>query len=291
MEEQLDSSCRIIVNDNYMQEFHLSDPHFKKVVGYICGESAPKSWKQPFLFKENTSYLYQLQSGPCGLFAVMQAYIVKISGKNPNFFPKACLWEAIIEIMQKIRGAYVFCTGIDFERKIITWKSTSDKYIAQTFLGNSGWTDDPNATLNFVASIVILLGPSFLKFYSIPDHFIAEDGYTNMTFVLLLITGEVVDSFIDGNQSIGGMTSKGLLNNPEFGLIATSDVQVYQKVGKLFAQPREKIFIAYYGSHFNTLVKGSNGFFELDSLSKRLWMPLSPKHAFYSQLQQICTQL
>ena len=265
-----------------MEDFCISDPIYSKIMGYIVDGAVPQSWKQPFYFKEGSSSLVQKLSGPCGLFAALQAHIINNHSIYPNYTPHQLLWESMIEIMTKIRGTYVFCTYVDPASKRIAWKSTSDKRQAQAFLGSSRWTDDPQATFLFVVSITILVGPVWLRYFSIPDHIIDETGYTNLTFVLLLITGEVLDSYIDNNGSVGGMASKGTTVQPDFGLLSNAECTDYQKIGHFFTRPKKNIWIAYYGAHFTVMISTQSGNYEFDSLSKYKWVPFTPKHPFTS---------
>lgn len=269
-----------------MEDFTVRDPVYSKIMGYVCGGPIPKSWKQPFYFKPNSPSLVQKESGPCGLFAVLQAYIIKKASQNPQYTPQQLLWESIIEIESKIRGTYLFCTYIDPQSKTISWKATSDLRQAQYFLGSSRWTDDPQATLLLTVSLAILVGPVWLRYFSIPDHFIDETGYTNLTFVLLMITGEILDSYIDDNGFVGGMASKGAKETPEFGLLSNAECTIYQKIGKRFTYPKQNIWIAYYGAHFTVMIAGNGGNFEYDSLSKYPWVPFTPKHPFLPLLQK-----
>ena len=263
-----------------MEDYSVSDPVYSKIMGYVVDGPVPQSWKQPFYFKEGSNSLVQKLSGPCGLFAVLQAHIIKKQTELPNCTPQQLLWESMIEIMNKVRGTYIFCTHVDTGSRRISWKATSDVRQARAFLGQSRWTDDPQATFLFVVSITILVGPVWLRYFSIPDHIIDETGYTNLTFVLLLITGEVLDSYIDNNGSVGGMASKGTTVQPEFGLLSNAECTMYQKIGRFFTRPKQNIWIAYYGAHFTVMISSPSGNFEFDSLSKYPWVPFTPKHPF-----------
>lgn len=263
-----------------MEDFQVNDPVYSKIMGFVIDGKVPESWRQPFYFKPNSNSLVQNKSGPCGLFAALQAHIIKKQTECPGYTNQQLLWESMLEIMRKVRGTYLFCTYIDQQSHRIAWKATVDLRTAQTFLGQSRWTDDPQATLLFVVSIVILVGPVWLRYFSIPDHVIDEAGYTNLTFVLLLITGEVLDSYIDNNGSVGGMASKGTTVQPEFGLLSNAECVQYQKIGHFFTHPHQNIWVAYYGAHFTVMIAGPSGFFEFDSLSKYPWVPFTPKHPF-----------
>ena len=109
-----------------------------------------------------------------------------------------------------------------------------------------------------------------------------KTGYTNLTFVLLLITGEFLDSYIDNNGSVGGMASKGTTVQPDFGLLSNAECTDYQKIGHFFTRPKKNIWIAYYGAHFTVMISTQSGNYELDSLSKYKWVPFTPKHPFTS---------
>lgn len=265
-----------------MEDFVVGDPVYEKMMSYVVDGPVPQSWKQPFYFKQGSSSLVQKLSGPCGLFAALQAHIIKKSGECPQLTPHQLLWESMLEIMKKVRGTYVFCTLVDSVNHRIAWKATTDLRTAQYFLANSRWTDDPQATLLFVLSITILVGPVWLRYFSIPDHIIDETGYTNITFVLLLLTGEILDSYIDNYGSIGGMASKGTTVQPDIGLLSNAECTVYQKIGNFFTHPKLNIWVAYYGAHFTVMISNQQGNFEFDSLSKYPWVPFTPRHPFTS---------
>ena len=60
-----------------MEDYYFQDPVYSKIMGYIVDGPVPQAWKQPFYFKEGSSSLVQRLSGPCGLFAVLQAHIIQ----------------------------------------------------------------------------------------------------------------------------------------------------------------------------------------------------------------------
>ncbi|OHT05600.1 hypothetical protein TRFO_26609 [Tritrichomonas foetus] len=268
-----------------MNLFRFPDPVFSKIAKHVCKGPVPSKWIQPFTFKTHSYSLFQKEDGPCGLLASLQAYICISLRVNPNVSPDDLLIEAILDIMYKIRRNFVLASKIDLENHYIEFYSTQNRKTAHDFLKNSKWYLSENASLLFVYSIVILLGPVWLDSYAFSDLFIIN-GQTSLNFVLLLLTGDVLDSFHDGNIITNGVVFKGALSEQEIGFVSISDSQAYQNIGNYFSHPLQSVWIGYYGGHFTTIVKTDNNMFlEFDSLQHNTFFnDVSESHIFYQQL-------
>lgn len=268
-----------------MKSFSVSDPVYSKVMKFVCNGSIPDKWVQPFVFKPKSTCLWQYKDGPCGLFAAIQAYINLLIKKNSKIPSQKLLVDAILMIQQQIRPCFVFCTNFDPQAKRIEWVSTQSQSEAEKFLITSDFLSRENATILFTISIAILVGPIWLNSYAIPDTFITEDGQTNMTFVLLMISGEILDSYHDGNSVMGGIVIKGALVPQRIGLLSINDTEGFQKRGMRFGSPTERIWIAYYGGHFTTIMATATAILEFDPLSRRvMFTTVTEKHIFYKAL-------
>lgn len=268
-----------------MKAYRVSDPFYSSILKYVCTGPIPANWSQPFTFKPHSYALYQRGDGPCGLLSSIQANICISVHDFPNAKPESLLVNAILDIMYKIRKCFVICTNIDENSKTIEWFSSQDKKTASEFIIKKKWYLEQNATVLFTTSIVILLGPVWLNSYCFSDPFILE-GQTNLTFVLLLLTGDVIDSFHDGDIITNGVVFKGALTEQPVGFVSISESEEYQSVGLRFSNPTKNIWLGYYGGHFTTIVKLSDELFiEFDGLNQSsIFNVVNHKHIFYSKL-------
>jgi hypothetical protein len=64
----------------------------------------PEEWKAGFLWSDYIDYgLKQLKGGPCGLLAVVQAYLIKyIDFENVKTSRQQALYKALIDILEKV---------------------------------------------------------------------------------------------------------------------------------------------------------------------------------------------
>ena len=270
-----------------MQCFTLSPEDYKKTMGFITDKPIKPPWKQPFEFKGSSICLFQRSGGPCGLFAVVQSYIHYINMYNQNLTANQLLIEAILAIQSRISSYYAFPL-LDDQNMTISYSLTDNIDTARSFLSSGDWLHNQNAIINFLISIVILTGYERLQSYAIPDTFITEDGQTNLTFVLLALSGSILDSYHDNNCDVGGMILKGATQQQTIGVISLGSSDMYQPLGNNFLKPKTGIWVAYYGGHFTSIVATDCGFFEFDSLSRNLFFQLvEQKHAFYNKLNSL----
>jgi hypothetical protein len=269
-----------------MRPFSCGDPVYSKILGYVCDGPIPSTWIQPFVFKEETNCVRQFQGGPCGVLAAVQAHILVILRQRPDLTNTQLLAESLLNILHLIRPCYLFCTELDPSTRKLSWCATQDRATASRFLEETKWASLPNAVILFTISLVVLLGPTWMKHFSIPDTFITENGQTNLTCVLLMLTGQVMDSYHDGNLIVGGIVIKGALPPMRFGLLSVSVYQNLQKSGEALRRPTERIWVAYWGGHFTTIIAMQKGLYEMDQLlPSAAFVPLDPSHAFWDQLQ------
>jgi hypothetical protein len=220
------------------------------------------------------------------VLAAVQAHILVILRQHPELTNMQLLTESLLAILHLIRPCYLFCTAFDPSARTLSWCATQDRAAARRFAEETQWAALPNAVLLFTISLVVLLGPAWMKHFSIPDAFITENGQTNLTCVLLMLTGQVLDSYHDGNLIVGGIVMKGAVPPMRLGLLSVSVYQNLQKSGEALRRPTEKIWVAYWGGHFTTIIALQKGLYEMDQLvPSAAFVPLDSSHAFWDQLQ------
>lgn len=268
-----------------MEQFVLEGDVFTKLTNFICFNTIPDSWKQPFIFIGDTYALRQLKGGPCGLIASVQAHMLLLLRQCPDLDKEELLIEALLNILYLIRPCFVICTEIDFDNRMVKYFATNERALAKKFIISNRWYDNPEATLLYTYSIAILTGPVLLRHFALPETFITEDGQTNITFVILMITGQLLDSYHDGNAIMGGIVIKGSESPQQIGIVSISETLNFQNSGEYFKKPVEKIWVAYYGGHFTAIVKDNDQFYEFDSLAASSYFTLvTPKHVFYEKI-------
>lgn len=257
---------------------------YSKITKYICDGPIPQSWYQPFYFKPSSNLLVQNKEGSCGLFASIQAYIHLYTMCGTDLSNEILLLNAVLEIMNNIRPCFVICTKVDDKNKAIEWYATQDRNEAATYINDQKWLSEDNATILFMYSIAILVGPILLENYAMHEPFILDDGNTNVTFVMLILSGEILDSFMDGYNTESGMLIKGTNKRQNIGLLSQN--QKIQAVGNNFKNPINKIWVAFNDVHFTTIVKTPSGtFLHFDQLSHLSYFtPISQGNPFYQQL-------
>lgn len=255
-------------------------------MSYLCSGSPSLSWRVPFTFKNGTTNLSMEKNGPCGVISSLQAYMIKyIQNSTEKKFPYDILDECILEIMCQIRNSYVFVTDINEEKKRIKFLVTDDIEDARTYLNECQWTRYPYAILNFTLSIVMLVGPAWLKYSSIAEPVIDENGYTSLNFVYLLLTGEVIDNFHRNNLMTGRIVSKGVSKPSEIGLISVAsngegNVGVYASVSKA------NIWLYFNGSHFTVWIYSQSESIELDPLISSECRVMDPSHKYHKIMER-----
>jgi hypothetical protein len=105
------------------------------------------SWRQPIDFWPDSDKLCQINAGPCGLFAVLQAHIIldQLTANPCEWDKQAALHRAVVAVFSCVSSHFFFCT--DF--------STADPSACQfTF----AIIESPEAALAFVADGYLLRG-------------------------------------------------------------------------------------------------------------------------------------
>lgn len=269
-----------------MEHFSVGPDVFTKIMSFVCAGPIPRSWSQPFVFKPESVSLLQYEGGPCGLMAAVQAHVLLLQRQKPSLTSDDLLVEAVLEIMSLIRPCYLFCSRFDPDSQELEWDATQNREEAAKYLHTTKFLKRENAAVLLTVSLAILVGPIWLKSYALPDTFITEDGQTNMTFLLLMISGDILDSYHDGNTVMGGLVIKGALTPRPIGVLSIGDRQGVQRSGGAFKKPTHRIWVAYYGGHFTTIIATNQAFYEFDPLSHNvLFRPVTDKHVLWDDLR------
>jgi hypothetical protein len=147
----------------------------------------------------------------------------------------------------------------------------------------------PARFAKFAVSLATLAGPIWLSYFAIPGAFITENGQTSLPFVLLPISGRILDSYHDGNTLMGGIVVKGAAHPVRIGVVSISEFQTYQRLERTFTAPTERIWLGCYGGHFTTIVRMREDFYELDQLfAGAAFRRLTPNHVFSGAREQTC---
>ena len=153
------------------------------------------NWMQQIRFRnEKSDLLSQIYGGPCGVFAVIQAYIIKLRQmpENINSSQIDILNEALLSIMECISDEYSFCVDVNPDQNSASFVTLLDR--GQAFL----WLCENSYTLNGRSVLLFSFGLTYLArnkdwFGKLPEPFVLEDASTSMAFVWLMLTGHAND--------------------------------------------------------------------------------------------------
>ena len=264
-----------------MQQYVAQGEVLQKLLTFVLSKSngkfmnIPENWLQTLIFNPGTVVLKQKKSGPCGLLACLQAYIIvqKIFDINSND-PYLPLAKGIIQIMTKFQRPYSFCDSyrVNNENQIVEIKYNVFDYShhldALNFLLNDDFKFLKKITLfELVLSFTFSAGPKLLSSTAFNDPFIFSDSNTSIQLVMLLLNGRIFPDLPTNEYFLRGgvILSAFGQSMQEFGII---DITNFKKDNILSDNsPIFKIWIVYYGGHFTTLAKDnqSNNFFEFDT--------------------------
>lgn len=263
----------------------------------------PDSWICPLTFVKNSYKLYQKEAGPCGLFAVLQAYMIMTSKFNNEFGPEEALYESILEIMLKLHRSYAFCTDFSLgsdeiaksKNRFIELQITDSKEEALNFLKKTNYTSQKNTAILLVISFAFLAGPKLLSCYAYKETFITDVETTDVHFVYLLLTGQAIDIPCDGCTNVGGILCSGIKEQPSIGFlsvnedIANENEEQSKEIGFHFKHPMIQSWVIHYSNHFTALSREENGkFYEYNNFTNSVASKeLNSKHPLWKRLVEI----
>ena len=258
-----------------LDEFVLSGENFHKVMGFVSRTTDGRNfmgdqWNGPLEFIPNTIRLKQTRGGPCGLYAVLQAYILKARMEN-MLSPHELLITAVLDIMDKIRSnTYVFCQLYDLKMERIVIYGVNEREAAANYLRQSGLLYTNIALKLLMISFCFVLGPAMMSTSVTREPFVSErDQYTSLQFVYFMLTGKVIDEPNDGYQcEHGGLISRGCETQQDIGFIRSHPTENDVKVGRNLGCPKKDIWVVHNGGHFYAVMRGQdNQIRKYDSLA------------------------
>ena len=182
-----------------MIEVTLEGDSFTKIAKAFCNDGRTGcdidklyKWKVPLKFKQDSIILHQPRPGPCGLFASLQAQIIKhmvlSEGKSEN---DSSLALSIVDIMDLIQeNKYSFCTMLSYQQKKAVFQTTDSRDKALSFLLESQYADKDDSCLLLAFSFVYVA--SFQEWFnSLKAPFVYDDMNTSMQFVFLMVSGRI----------------------------------------------------------------------------------------------------
>jgi len=207
-----------------------------------------RSWQYPIDFVPRTSRLFQPENGPCGLFAVLQAHVILARRHQST---RESLVTAVLDIMEKFRSqAFAFCQLWDHQSEHLIFFGFESREAAASFLRRTSYLQSRIACLLLAISYVFVAGPALLSTIAAPEPAIARDGHTSLEFVLLLITGTMVDSQVGEYRVVGSTMRTGVVRQQDIGFL---DGTNQTRSGEALASPTKRIWVLFTGSHFSVV--------------------------------------
>jgi hypothetical protein len=272
-----------------LTETEIRGQQFDILVNFVFRPGTDlNSWQTAIEFVESTFRLYQPEPGPCGLFAVLQAYILLNHKRNPDHSNQDCLIESVLDIMFKLRqsSVYILCHVFDRENKVLIFVSSDKREAVKKFLDESGILATPIAALLLALSFVCLAGPSKLSSLSLNEPMLEADGKTTVQFVLLMITGNMADSASADIRVVASTLYLGVLVRQEIGYLIQDEEEAHDIVGDALGKPKELIWVRFLGGHFDVIVYTEDEFRLFDPFDQTPveWILIKPMNPIYDRL-------
>ena len=231
----------------------------------------------------------QNESGPCGLFAVLQAHVLRAKEKNSNYANEVLLIEAASNLMETLHKAYVFCLQQIEEEKMLVLYHTTNRDVAERFVQENGFFELPNAMILLEISLTYLAGPGLLNAFATPSPLISEDGMTDLQFVVLLLTGRVVDTYGESPKVASGMILGAVGEKQDIGFLVADEAELQDHVGLCFTNPLSNVWVAHSGNHFYVLRYADPDIQIFDNMDKQdhEWRPMKPAHPLYDTVHSV----
>ena len=249
-----------------LDEFVLPEQTYHTVMGFVSEGKDGKnfmgdSWNGPLEFIPNTIRLKQNCGGPCGLYAVLQAYILKAKLEETSpLSPHELLITAVLDIMDKLRPQhYVFCQLYDTYEKRLVMYGVDEREAAAKYLDQSGLLYTDIALKLLMISFCYVVGPAILSTHLTRERFVGtDDQHTSLQFVYLMITGRLIDEPNDGYQCLNGLISTGCEDQQDIGFIRAHPTADDVKVGRNLGCPKKDIWVVHTGNHFYAVIRDQN---------------------------------
>jgi len=202
-----------------------------------------KNWYQPINFLPQSDILAQTHAGPCAIFAVIQANILKYRKKLETCQreKRVLLFQSICDIMSILGDKYAFCVDIDSKKQVATMKIANSYEIAVQWLFESQYNIGGRCIMFLMFSFIYLIQKKDW-FYTDNTPFIRQDKMSSMGLVWLLLTGSYSMDCTSAQSDIGVK----VVANPNKELNGT------------YLNPTALVHVCHSSAHFYTIVKNSD---------------------------------
>lgn len=239
-----------------------------------------EEWHQGFFFSDQPELRYglvQLHGGPCGVIAVVQAFVIKElvfspifvkSGFNPsNHVRTTALVNALCEILWQAGGSKI--------AKVVLPPTLSQKFKAYKladFIVHSFHNFDSlkQFIIQNQAIFVEREGPGVIAFvYSAiltrgvmqvhtdmdapTNTLLGPHKYCSQELVNLLLVGTASSNVFDDTMDVGGTLLKGIFTRSTIGYLTLMEKMGYCQVGNNLKNAVFPIWIIYSESHYSVL--------------------------------------
>ncbi|GAX82694.1 hypothetical protein CEUSTIGMA_g10120.t1 [Chlamydomonas eustigma] len=261
----------------------------------------PPSWKQGFFYNPKPGLqfgLVQLQGGPCGVLAAVQAHVLAALGTEGigsiNLSPgpgqqqsalvtalATLLWQArpsnssgcsaslALSPANESRGS----TGFVHEQVMrgatfVTVSTREDlqaklRAVLNTYMDPGGW-----GIVLLLVSLLLTRGVHVVRsdMDEASNALMGMHGYCTQELVNLILTGQASSNVFDGNKDLDGSKLKGIEKPCRLGLLTLFEWYKYVEVGSNLKCPQLPIWVVCSESHFTVL-------FALDSKALQGQLP------------------
>ncbi|KAJ9528922.1 hypothetical protein QJQ45_000502 [Haematococcus lacustris] len=224
--------------------------------------------------------LVQLEGGPCGVLAGVQAHVLAnlqhASGAF-NLQPSVAqqhsalaagladlLWAArsgptaLVAQPMPETGVRPSALGYDAFMRCVVTHSAATKSALQdlllrllpSYMEATGW-----GLLLLLLSLLLTRGPATVRvdMDEANNALMGMHGYCSAELVNLILTGQAVSNVFDGNQDLDGSLLKGVTRRCRLGLLTLFEWYKYVEVGRSLKSPELPIWVVCSESHFTVL--------------------------------------
>eukprot|EP00741_Cyanophora_paradoxa_P000404 tig00000404_g395.t1 len=252
----------------------------KLVFGSATGADFPSSWRQGLFFTENQRLRYgleQIEGGPCGLLAVVQAFILKyIAFRDESAVPQRppqptatererALVEALAEILwqagDRRRARFALYGGeaggrIRDDRFSVVDVSGVDalRALLASRLGQIQYRSGCGVVMVLYSAILTRGVANIRKDMDMSDAtLIGSHGYCTQELVNLLLMGRAHSNVFDGERRLDEQILRGIPRRSDVGYLTLFETYKYVEVGKNYKIPSYPIWVICSESHYTVL--------------------------------------
>ncbi|CAD8167646.1 unnamed protein product [Paramecium pentaurelia] len=238
----------------------------------------PKSWSQPFILKNEPTFfgLHQLEGGPCGVLASVQAYYLKHFLFSQSTYSKSsikqnCLLAALSDILYKSNKERLIlaipardssmnqaigiesCDQLEYQIKSLS-------YLYEVLLEHTSLFFGQNGVTLFFYSLILTKGVEQImsEMDSATNPLIGNHGHCTQEAVNLMLTGKAISNCFDGCKQIDELKIKGIEERSEIGFLTIFEHFQYLEVGKNLKEPLLPIWVICKEYHYSVIFGCNN---------------------------------